>query len=201
MIEAIQQLEAAGITDDTVIADYLSAVTKSAVSLDDLLYAMNNRGMLIRRHRIAEDGSKWAGTIKTMLDFVDANGTDAQKDAVGRWFSHITNDRNKVFSLNDPQFAVPFSQIAQAFGGQPGMPSAEDFGAIIALGGGLLYPDGVTVKQIQQARDDHAAEQAQETTKNRLVNALSLFNERITAGADAETAGNVWVQAWSESEQ
>jgi hypothetical protein len=135
----VKPLEDAGKTDPEIIAAILP-LCHNAVPLGDLLFLMNERGMLTRRHRNTADGEKWMGTVAVMLDAVNAGGTDEQKTLVNQWFSHITNDRNNFFSLDDVQYAAGFALIASSFGGQPGMPTVADFDAIRSLAGGLIAP-------------------------------------------------------------
>jgi len=137
--EKAQQLGMTG--DDASIVTQLQAtgLTQSKIDLGSLLFVMNERNMLTRLVRPADTGEKWSGTVVNMILFVNANGTDDQKYAINKWFSHITGDRNSYFDTTDVSVSAPFWTMRNMFGGQQTMPSISDFDAVAALGGGWLY--------------------------------------------------------------
>lgn len=168
------------------IADALNAmpVTRTPIDLDYLLFLLNNRSMLVRLIRPADAGEKWTGTVVTMITYVNDN-VPMMAGPVNQWFSHITNDRNRTFDTTIAEYGSQLKLLANQFGGQEGMPTADDFAAIVELGGGWRY-DGVTAADVSDAIE-----------LARLTNAKALFGERMTVGGDADA---VWSQAWSDSE-
>ncbi|MEO1528706.1 MAG: hypothetical protein AAFX06_25065 [Planctomycetota bacterium] len=187
----VKPLEDAG-QSDAEIAAALGAITHRHVDLGDLLPLLNNRGMLSHRHKEDATGSKWSGSIKNMFDAVDVVGSPAEQTAVMQWFSHITNDRNNKFSLNDPQYAAPFAVIDALFADQPGMPTSADFDAVRALGGGLKYRD-IDAATIAASRQEHADEVA-EQSRMRDIDALRarIENDFINPAMDgSSTAADV----------
>ncbi len=135
------ELNLTGTSQEIVNQLKASGLTANPIKLDDLLFLLNNRGMLIRLIRPADTGEKWAGTIVNMVLYLNTNGTPEQTTAVNQWFSHITNDRNKIFDTTQIAFSSAFWALAQSFGGQPNFPSAEDFTAVAELGGGWLFAE------------------------------------------------------------
>lgn len=126
-------------------------VTATHIDLGEMLYLMNFRGMLVRLIRPTDSGEKWSGTLVNM---VLAEGTPANLQlALQQFFSHITNDRNSTFQSNTAEFGGLFATIIAAFADQPTMPTTEDFGAVLDLGGGWKYA-AVTEQQCQQAWQD-----------------------------------------------
>jgi hypothetical protein len=121
-----------------------SGVTARPIHLNELLYLLNMRGMLVKLAVPGEAGERWTGTIMNMIAAINAVGTDIQKLALSIWFSHITNPRNANWDTTQPAHAATFLQLAQTFGGQAGMPTVADFTAVAALGGGWLF-SGLTV--------------------------------------------------------
>jgi hypothetical protein len=153
--EKAQQLGMTG--NDASITTQLQAtgLTQSKIDLGSLLFVMNERNMLTRLVRPADTGEKWSGTVVNMILFVNANGTDDQKYAINKWFSHITGDRNSYFDTTDVSVSAPFWTMRNMFGGQQTMPSVADFDTVAALGGGWLY---ATLTEPQYAAQKAAAE-------------------------------------------
>lgn len=153
--EKAQQLGMTG--NDASITTQLQAtgLTQSKIDLGSLLFVMNERNMLTRLVRPADTGEKWSGTVVNMILFVNANGTDDQKYAINKWFSHITGDRNSYFDTTDVSVSAPFWTMRNMFSGQQTMPSIADFDAVAALGGGWLY---ATLTEPQYAAQKAAAE-------------------------------------------
>lgn len=137
-----------------------TGLTARPIKLDELLFLLNNRGMLIELIRPADTGEKWSGTVVNMVLYLNASGTPEQAAAVNQWFSHISNARNNLFDTTQPAFAGAFWSLARSFGGQPGFPSSADFEAVAALGGGWLFAD-LTVETYQDQKVAYEAEQAQ----------------------------------------
>jgi hypothetical protein len=98
---------------------------------------------------------KWEGTVLNMQDAILAMGTDAQKNGIRLWFSHVTNVSNNVWDTTQESFARPFREMVQTFADLPTMPSQADFDAVLALGGGWRY-ETLTAGQVTDAM---AAEQ------------------------------------------
>ena len=207
--EWAQRLGFAG--TDQQIVDQLKAtgLTPNRIPLADLLFTLNNRGMLIRLIRPADTGEKWAGSVVNMVLALNASGTPEQAFAVNKWFSHITNDRNQFFDTTDPTLAAPFWQLYTLLAGVEGMPSAEDFKAVAALGGGWLF-DGLTVERYtadkaiyDQAESDRLAsieaDRIAQQIAARITNAAALASERISHADTAEQAAAKWAQAWAEA--
>lgn len=89
---------------------------------------------------------------------------------VDRWLSHITNPRNTHWDTTDANYSAPFWAMAQAVAGGQGMPSAADFSAVAALGGGWLFAE-LTVEQFAAQRTA-AQEDATATAKKNLRHQL-----------------------------
>lgn len=156
-----QQLGLTGTTAEVVAQLKACGLTAEKITLGELLFAMNEREMLTRLVRPADTGEKWSGSVINMILAVNAFGTDDQKVAVNKWFSHITNDRNELFDTTDPLIGGAFLQMAQAFGGQENMPSVADFQAIADLGGGWAYAS-LTVEQYEAQQAAAEAAEAKE---------------------------------------
>lgn len=156
-----QQLGLTGTPAEIVAQLKACGLTVEKITLGKLLFAMNEREMLTRLVRPADTGEKWSGSVINMILTVNAFGTDDQRVAANKWFSHITNDRNEFFDTTDPLIGGAFLQMAQAFGGQENMPSVADFQAIADLGGGWAYAS-LTPEQYeaQQAAAEAAAARA-----------------------------------------
>lgn len=160
--EKAQQLGLTGTDSEIVAALKAMGLTARPIRLDELLFLLNNRGMLVRLIRPADTGEKWAGTVVNMVLWLNANGTPEQSFAVNQWFSHITNDRNNLFDTTNPLFASSFWSLSQLLAGGETMPSAADFAAVATLGGGWLFAD-LTVEQFtaqRTAAELQAAKQA-----------------------------------------
>jgi len=163
--EKAQQLGLTG--TDTQIKDQLIAfgLTVRPISLSDLLFLLNFRGMLTKLVSNQTD-EKWTGTVLSMkAALVAANQTESVA-ALDRWLSHITNPRNATFDTTSPAHAAPFWAMRAAFGDVPTMPTLADFDAVAELGGGWLF---ATLTEPQYAAQKAAAIAAE--------NAETLSNE------------------------
>ncbi len=156
-----QDLGFTGTPEEIVAQLVASGLTARPIQLDDLMAYLNiPLGMLRRLPRADSDGSKWSGSLFNLLLWVNENGTQQQKDGLNSFFSHITNDRNRTFDTTKPEFAAQFWQVAQMFGGTaPQFPSAEDFAAVAALGGGWLFAD-LTVQKYNADKVSYELQQA-----------------------------------------
>ena len=159
-----------------------TGMTARPIKLDELLFLLNNRGMLVRLIRPADTGEKWAGTIVNMVLALNASGDPLQAAAVNQWFSHITNDRNNLFDTTQAAFSGPFWALAQALAGVPTMPSGEDFAAVAALGGGWLFAD-LTIEQFAAQRTAAQSAESQQAFQSQWVSWLNEeINPLIAAG-------------------
>ena len=154
--EKAQQLGLTG-TDSEIVAVLQSkGLTARPIVLAELLFLLNFRGMLTKLVSNNAD-EKWTGSVLTMKSAI---ATDPVATAdVDRWLSHITNPRNTHWDTTDPNYAGPFWALSQAVAGGPGMPSAADFTAVAALGGGWLFSD-LTVVQFAAQRTAAVAKES-----------------------------------------
>lgn len=173
--ETAQALGLSGSDAEIVAVLQSTGLTARPIQLGDLLYTLNNRGMLIRLIRPADTGEKWAGSVVNMVLYLNASGTPEQAAAVNQWFSHITNDRNNLFDTTQVAFAAAFWSLAQAFGGQPTFPTAADFAAVADLGGGWRFA-GLTAEQFAAEKDAALADANRQTL---LTQWNTILNESI----------------------
>jgi len=187
--EKAQQLGLTG--NDASIVTQLQAtgLTQSKIDLGSLLFVMNERNMLTRLVRPADTGEKWSGTVVNMILFVNANGTEDQKYAINKWFSHITGDRNSFFDTTDVSVSAPFWTMRNMFGGQQTMPSIADFDAVATLGGGWLFGTLTEPEYAAQRADAEAAAALNELHEVADAQYLAFVEKHNTAkaGIDAET--------------
>ncbi len=136
--EKAQQLGLTG-TDSEIVAVLKSTgLTARPIVLAELLFLLNFRGMLTKLVGNNAD-EKWTGTVLAMKAAIAADPVATAN--VDRWLSHITNPRNTHWDTTDPAYSAPFWEMAQAVAGGSGMPSAADFAAVAALGGGWLFSE------------------------------------------------------------
>jgi dsRNA-specific ribonuclease len=133
-----------------------TGVTARPISLAELLFLLNFRGMLTKLVNNNSD-EKWSGTVLAMKAAIAADAVATAH--VDRWLSHITNPRNTHWDTTDANYAAPFWALSQAVAGGPGMPSVEDFAAVAALGGGWLFAD-LTAEQFAEQRQSAINAQA-----------------------------------------
>ncbi len=183
--EKAQQLGLNGTDSEIVEALKAKGLTARAIRLDELLFLLNNRGMLVRLIRPADTGEKWAGTVVNMVLWLNAHGTQEQAFAVNQWFSHITNDRNNIFDTTDPLIAASFWSLCQLLAGGETMPSAADFAAVAALGGGWLFAD-LTPEQFAAQRQAAEASQLRSEMRSRLDAAWNQIGTSEQADAIAD---------------
>lgn len=161
-----------GTDAEKVAALRATGLTARPIKLDDLLFLLNNRGMLVRLIRPADTGEKWAGTVVNMVLALNTSGDPQQAAAVNQWFSHITNDRNNLFDTTQVAFASSFWALSQALAGVQGMPSAADFAAVADLGGGWLFAD-LTVEQFAAQRTEVQKQAALDLVRNTAAEAAA----------------------------
>jgi len=191
--EKAQALGLTGTDAQIVLALKSTGLTASRIALGDLLFLLNNRGMLVRLIRPADTGEKWSGTVVNMVLAMDASGTPEQAFAVNQWFSHITNDRNQFFDTTVPEFSAPFWALSRSMADLPTMPSAFDFQAVADLGGGWLFST-LTLEEYQSQKAATQAAIAQRelsrefaTWLNESINPLVSAGDRT--GLNAAIAG------------
>lgn len=196
MINAIQAIPNYQTLTEQQIADALQAtgITPRAIDLGELLFLLNNRGMLVRLIRPADSGEKWSGSLVNLINFCNDSESPLAPH-VNQFFSHITNDRNKTFDTRQPDYAGLFLLIVSTFADQEHMPTMADFTAIAELGGGWIYSN-VTASDVESAfsqaaiaesaRQIHAEKQA---LKARLERITVEIKNRIDVGAITTTDG------------
>jgi hypothetical protein len=180
-----QEWNLTGSDAENVAALRASGVTAWKIALADLLFTLNNRGMVVRLIRPADTGEKWAGTVVNMVLALNASGSPEQAAAVNQWFSHITNDRNQFFDTTNPAFSAPFWALSQSVADGPGMPSSADFAAVAALGGGWLFAD-LTVEQFAAQREAAEAISQKQDLRSRIDTAWNQIGTSEQAEAVAE---------------
>jgi len=153
-----------------------TGVTARPIVLAELLFLLNFRGMLTKLVNNNSD-EKWSGTVLAMKAAIAADAVATAH--VDRWLSHITNPRNTHWDTTDANYAAPFWALSQAVAGGPGMPSAADFSAVAALGGGWLFADLTVEKFFAQRQAAINAESAAELT----AEWSTLLNESIHPAA------------------
>jgi hypothetical protein len=149
-----------------------TGVTARSIVLSDLLFLLNFRGMLTKLVNNNSD-EKWSGTVLAMKAAIAADAVATAH--IDRWLSHITNPRNTHWDTTDANYSAPFWAMAQAVAGGPGMPSAADFAAVAALGGGWLFAE-LTAEQFAAQRNAAAAEADRQQFQSEWV---SWLNETI----------------------
>jgi hypothetical protein len=149
-----------------------TGVTARPIVLAELLFLLNFRGMLTKLVNNNSD-EKWSGTVLAMKAAIAADAVATAH--VDRWLSHITNPRNTHWDTTDANYAAPFWAMSQAVAGGPGMPSAADFSAVAALGGGWLFAD-LTAEQFAAQRNAAVAEADRQQFQSEWV---SWLNETI----------------------
>jgi len=183
--EKAQALGLTGTDAQIVLALKSTGLTASRIALGDLLFLLNNRGMLVRLIRPADTGEKWSGTVVNTVLAINASGTPEQAFAVNQWFSHITNDRNQFFDTTVPAFSAPFWALSRSMADQPTMPSALDFQAVADLGGGWLFAE-LTVEQFVAQREAVETAATKQTLRSRIDAAWNQIGTAEQPAAIAE---------------
>jgi hypothetical protein len=157
-----QALGLTGTDAEIVAALQSTGVTARSIVLSELLFLLNFRGMLTKLVSNNAD-EKWTGSVLAMKAAIAADLTATAH--VDRWLSHITNPRNTHWDTTDASYSAPFWALSQAVAGGPGMPSADDFAAVAALGGGWLFAD-LTAEQFAAQRESAAKQTALDLVAN-----------------------------------
>jgi len=180
--EKAQSLSLSG-TDAEIVAVLKSTgLTARPIVLAELLFLLNFRGMLTKLVSNNAD-EKWTGSVLAMKAAIAADPTSTAH--VDRWLSHITNPRNTHWDTTDASYSAPFWAMAQAVADGPGMPSASDFAAVAALGGGWMFAD-LTVEQFAAQRAAAAAESQKQAMRSRIDTALNQIGTSEQADAIAD---------------
>ena len=175
----VQPYEAA-LTDEQ-IASQLQAtgVTKRPINRAGLLDLLNKLGVLRKVVRLNES-SQWQGSALAMQGAIAAAGNQQFAAAFDEWFSHITNPANDAWDTTKPQWSAPFWQMSETLADQPGMPTADDFAAIVALGGGWQYAE-ITAADIAESRLQHQRLEAFGAMRLKASALISKANAVVTA--------------------
>jgi len=175
------EIQATGLSDPQEIADAIKAkgLTHQPINRAELIHLLNMRGML-RKIVSNNTSEKWEGTVLNMQDAILAMGTDAQKNGIRLWFSHVTNVSNNVWDTTQESFARPFCEMVKAFAGVPTMPSQADFDAVLALGGGWRY-ESLTAGEVTAAIAAEAKRVEAEATSAWLEAKLAVVREGLHA--------------------
>jgi hypothetical protein len=157
------------------IADIVNANphTLTDIEITSLLFLLNERGMLVRLLRPTDTGEKWGGSLVNLILGVNQVGTAQQIEMVNRFFSHITNERNRIFSTTNPLYAGQILFLKAAFAGKPNMPTAADFDAVLALGRGIF---AVTIEQVETVLESMKLEEKQQALRSEFA---STYNSAI----------------------
>jgi hypothetical protein len=188
--EKAQSLGLTGTDAEIVAALKATGLTASRIALGDLLFLLNNRGMLVRLIRPADTGEKWSGTVVNMVLAVNASGTPEQAFAVNQWFSHITNDRNQFFDTTVPEFSAPFWALSRSMADLPTMPSALDFEAVANLGGGWLFST-LTLEEYQSQKAASQATISQQDLESEWIAWLNEVVNPLIANGDRDGLNSV----------
>lgn len=180
--EKSQQLGLTGTDAEIVATLRATGLTARPIVLSELLFLLNFRGMLTKLVSNNAD-EKWTGTVLAMKAAISADATATAH--VDRWLSHITNPRNTHWDTSDASYAGPFWALSQAVAGGPGMPTAEDFAAVAALGGGWLFAD-LTVEQFAEQRAAAEAVAVKQLLRSRIDSAWNKIGTEESAESIAE---------------
>lgn len=186
--ETAQQLGLTGTPQQ--IVDQLKATGLTVQSIDraTLVHVLNMRGMLTKVVGNNSD-EKWTGTVLAMQDAILAAGTTEEKAGIRLWLSHITNPTNIKWDTTQVAFAAAFWAMYQTFAGLPDMPSAADFQALAALGGGWRFAS-LTAEQYSTQADQAVVDGAYSEVANEVINpALSADGRtKVSIATALETA-------------
>jgi hypothetical protein len=182
-MNAYQYAQQAGLTgtDEQIVSQLIATgVTLRPIDLGELLFTLNMRGMLVKLAVPGEAGERWTGSIMNMIGAMNQVGTEQQKMALSIWFSHITNPRNVRWDTTRPEHSATLWILRQAFVGLPGMPTAADFAAIAALGGGWLFAS-LTVEDFAAQRVAAELTETKRQLESQAVDRLQAFREALSA--------------------
>ena len=171
MIEASVTIDEVSTDAEAVAALQASGVTARKIDLAYLMELLNFRGMLRKT-----DGSggqeRWVGTLQNIKAALVAMNQEAMVTAYETWFSHVTNPRQTHWDTTQPEYAAGFWSMRSTFADGDGMPSAEDFAAVAALGGGWLFAD-LTVEKYSAEKVEAAANELRSELQLRIDAALN----------------------------
>jgi hypothetical protein len=138
-MNAYEKSIALGLTGtDEEILTVLQPITAQPINLTYLMELLNFRGML--RKTDGQGGQeRWQGTLQNLKAALVAMSLTDYVTSYELWFSHVTNPRQVSWDTRQPQWAAAFLAMQTNFAGGDGMPSAADFEAVAALGGGRPY--------------------------------------------------------------
>lgn len=166
------ELGLTGEPEEIVAALRATGLTERKISLAYLTDLLRTRKMLTKlSYEDPETKMKWSGSVIHMIVTLRDSGHPALP-AVNQWFGHVTDPRAEYFDTSLPEFAAPFWLLSQSVAGGDGMPSADDFAAVAALGGGWLFA-GLTVEQFAEQRQAAEAVQLRVEMKRRIDAALN----------------------------
>jgi hypothetical protein len=182
-------------TDQQIVAMLAaSGVTARPIHLNELLYLLNMRGMLVKLAVPGESGERWTGSVMNMIAAVNAAGTDQQKLQLSMWFSHITNPRNNDWDTTQSAHAATFLALSQTFSDKPGMPTTSDFTAVAALGGGWLFAK-LTVEQYEVDKLAYETAEAERIAVEEAAEAARINVARKTQMYSALIDASRWVES------
>ena len=171
IIEASVTIDEVSTDAEAVAALQASGVTARKIDLAYLMELLNFRGMLRKT-----DGSggqeRWVGTLQNIKAALVAMNQEAMVTAYETWFSHVTNPRQTHWDTTQPEYAAGFWSMRSTFADGDGMPSAEDFAAVAALGGGWLFAD-LTVEKYSAEKVEAAANELRSELQLRIDAALN----------------------------
>lgn len=171
-----------GTDAEKVAALKATGLTVRPIVLSELLFLLNFRGMLTKLVSNNAD-EKWTGTVLAMKAAIAADPVATAH--VDRWLSHITNPRNTHWDTTDAAYAAPFWAMSQALAGVSGMPSAADFAAVAALGGGWRFAD-LTVDQFAAQRTAAESEAEATEARNELTSVFHAYLNAIGTNEQAD---------------
>lgn len=187
-MNALQKAKALGIDNEELsdIIVKLQAITAVPISLTYLMEMLNFRGML-RKTDGSAGQERWVGTLQNLKGVLVAMGMTDKVSAYEMWFSHVTNPRQSYWNTTIPDFAVAFAEMQEAFAGGEGMPSVEDFEAVVALGGGRPYVD-LSEDEYEQLKKDFDDEvTARDLRDEQSSRFATIMNEYINPNTDDKT--------------
>lgn len=175
-------------TDEEIVAA-LKPTTLYPINLSYLMEMLNFRGMLRKT-----DGSggqeRWQGTLQNLKTALIGLDQAEFVEAYETWFSHVTNPRQISWDTSIPAYAIAFGQMEANFAGGPSMPTANDFAAVAALGGGRPYAD-LTVEQYALEKAAYEADQALAAATALRTAKINQWRNRVTSAVSEWDAGHV----------
>jgi hypothetical protein len=181
-------------TDEEIVDQLIArGVTAAPIELVYLMELLNFRGMLRKTDGNAGD-ERWKGTLQNIKAALVAMGMTAEVEGFETWFSHVTNPRQSRWDTSRPEYAAQFWAMRVAFADKPGMPTAEDFGAIASLGGGWLFA-GLTIEIYQADKLAHETLEAERIAEEEVAQAVRLNVARRNQAYSALLDAARWVES------